>query len=676
MSRLRLFLVSFLILYFELLFIRWIPDAVHVLAFMGNFVLLSCFLGMGVGLARPPGERADSTFVLRFLGLASVLVLLLAVFLYYRIDVPPPNVDVFFNDDAFIQGPRPLHVNLYLTIVVFCGLMASLFVPLGTLLRRYLDQHASLEGYSLNILASLAGISFFSLLSYLSTPPPVWLTLGLLLLIPFSGGKRTAVALLSGVLILGTFVLDPMLEKAHGYEKFWSPYYNLRLHTLPRGDLQIYIGNSCLLTAVDLSRERTLENPHHLFYSFPYRFHPHPKRVLVLGSGMGNDVAEALLQGAEHVDAVEIDPQVARIGLERHPLKPYADPRVTLINDDARHFLNSCQEKYDLIIFGTLDSHGLFSHMSSLKMENYVYTQESFEQAGRLLAPDGVLYLTVGFMGKFVPGRLNNSLQKAFGHEPQFYIFKNLYSMFIAGNPSVQDAAEPSQDLVRARIGDIKASVEAGLTPTDDWPQLYLARRSIPREYLTALSLLLAVSLAMVWLGVPKSTGFKLNGHYFFLGAGFMLLETKSITELGLLFGSTWLVNSIVIGLILTMIFLANLYLLKASRKPSQVVMYALLFMSIAGLYFGHVRHLAVGGGGATLTVTVVLLTVPLLFAALIFGTSFKRTTEPGKSLASNILGSMVGGALEYTSMVWGLQALYLVALGLYALSFAFRRQA
>ncbi|MCE7869673.1 hypothetical protein DYH09_04755 [bacterium CPR1] len=95
---------------------------------------------MGVDLARPPGQSADSTFVLRLLGLASVLVAV-----SYRIEVPPPNVDVFFNDDDFIQGPRPLHVNLYLTIVVLWGLMASLFVPLGTLLRRYLDQHASLE---------------------------------------------------------------------------------------------------------------------------------------------------------------------------------------------------------------------------------------------------------------------------------------------------------------------------------------------------------------------------------------------------------------------------------------------------------------------------------------------------------------------------------------------------
>ncbi|MEW6279948.1 MAG: hypothetical protein AB1758_15065, partial [Candidatus Eremiobacterota bacterium] len=385
----RLFLVSFLILYFELLFIRWIPDGVHVLSFLGNFVLLSCFLGMGVGLARLPGELEDRVFVHRFLAIASLLIGFLALFLYFRIDVPPPNQDVFLNDDAFIQGTRSLHVNLYVTIVLFCGLVAGAFVPLGTLLRRYLDQNPPLVGYSLNILASLAGIGVFSLLSLLNTGPPIWLALGLVLLWPLAERKVVAVAV-SLVLAAGVFGLDPALERAHGYEKFWSPYYNVRLFTQQNGDLQIYIGNSCLLTAVDLSPERN-NQLHRVFYAFPYRFQPHPRRVLVLGSGMGNDVAMALLQGSEHVDAVEIDPVVARLGRQRHPLHAYNDPRVTLINDDARHYLSHCRERYDLIVFGTLDSHGLFSHMSSLKMENYVYTRECFQQARSLLTDRGVL---------------------------------------------------------------------------------------------------------------------------------------------------------------------------------------------------------------------------------------------------------------------------------------------
>ena len=48
----------------------------------------------------------------------------------------------------------------------------------------------------------------------------------------------------------------------------------------------------------------------------------------------------------------------------------------------------------------------------------------------------------------------------------------------------------------------------------------------------------------------------------FFLGAGFMLLETKSVVHMALLFGSTWMVNSIVFFAILVMILCSNLFVL------------------------------------------------------------------------------------------------------------------
>lgn len=674
MRHLRLFIVSFLMLYFELLFIRWIPDGVHVLSFFGTFVLLSCFLGMGVGLARPPAHP-DGTYVNRFLGWCTAIIFFLTLFLYFRVDVPPVNQDMFLNDDSFIVGPRSLHVNLYVTVMLFCTLLSLTFVPLGTLLRRYLDETPPLLGYTVNILASLAGIGVFSLMSYLGTPPGVWLTLGFALLWPLATRRRAVAMAVAAGLCVFVFALEPYLAQIQGYEKYWSPYYNIRLYTQANQDLQIYIGNSCLLTAVDLSPEKQ-NNLHRIFYGFPYRFQPHPKRVLVLGAGMGNDVAMALLEGVEHVDAVEIDPRVARIGLDRHPLHPYRDPRVHLINDDARHYLSHCQERYDLIIFGTLDSHGLFSYMSSLKMENYVYTRQSFEQARKLLEPDGILYVTVGFWGKFVPVKLFNTLSQVFGKPPQFYIYRNLYSMFVCGPTSVENAEDPQWDLLRTPVDKLKVSAEdARYIPTDDWPQLYLARPSIPREYLGVLGLLLVLSFAMIRFGIPGSAGFRFNGHYFFLGAGFMLLETKSISELGLLFGSTWLVNSVVISAILLMIFLANVFLLKTARAPDQRVVYALLLGGLILLYVLPLREMATGAGPAVLGGTVLLLTLPLLFAALIFGTSFARTTEPGASLASNILGSMVGGVLEYASLAWGLHALYLVALLLYGLSFVFRRR-
>ena len=63
------------------------------------------------------------------------------------------------------------------------------------------------------------------------------------------------------------------------------------------------------------------------------------ENVLVIGAGNGNDVAVALRRGDRHVDAVEIDPQILQLGIARHPLRPYQDPRVSTYVDDGRSFL-------------------------------------------------------------------------------------------------------------------------------------------------------------------------------------------------------------------------------------------------------------------------------------------------------------------------------------------------
>src|ERR687885_255191 len=48
--RVRIFLVSFTLLFFELLCIRWIPSYVRYLSYFTNFILLASFLGMGLGI--------------------------------------------------------------------------------------------------------------------------------------------------------------------------------------------------------------------------------------------------------------------------------------------------------------------------------------------------------------------------------------------------------------------------------------------------------------------------------------------------------------------------------------------------------------------------------------------------------------------------------------------------
>ena len=143
---------------------------------------------------------------------------------------------------------------------------------------------------------------------------------------------------------------------------------------------------------------------------------------MIVGAGTGNDAAAALRNAPEaQIDAVEIDPVIARLGKTLHPERPYEDPDVNVIIDDARSFLQKSDEPYDLIVFGFLDSHRLFSHMSSVRMDNYVYTPRELRQVRERLTDDGVVAVTFTIHEKWIADRIFTVMTDAFGHPPLVY---------------------------------------------------------------------------------------------------------------------------------------------------------------------------------------------------------------------------------------------------------------
>jgi hypothetical protein len=159
-----------------------------------------------------------------------------------------------------------------------------------------------------------------------------------------------------------------------------------------------------------------------------------------------------------------------------------------------------------------------------------------------------------------------------------------------------------------------------------------------------------------------------LNVQLFFLGAGFMLVETKAVVTMALLFGSTWVVNSVVFLAVLVMILIANLWTLRS--KPARLwPYYACLLITLAlnavvplDFFLGMSRSIQVLG-------SCLLVFAPILFAGVIFAASFKRTNEPDRAFGVNIAGALLGGLAEYSSMLLGFQYLVLVAIVFYALS-------
>jgi hypothetical protein len=372
---------------------------------------------------------------------------------------------------------------------------------------------------------------------------------------------------------------------------------------------------------------------------------------------MGNDVAAALRAQMGSVKAVEIDPAIVELGKQLHPEQAYNDNRVSIEVDDARSFFNRSQDKYDLIVFGLLDSHTLLSSLSSVRLDSFVYTVESFRQAKELLNPDG--YMTVAFVtNTWIEERLGRMLGEVFGQENVYANHREEGTIFVVGNhpPNSKAMGQLSLWVENPQITNLPLA-------TDDWPYIYLRGLRIPAGLWQTLLVIIVLSIALMARSFPEAL--KPNVHFWLLGAAFLLIEFKSITELALLFGTTWFVNSLAISGILVMALLANIYVLK-NRQVNLRWFYTLLFISLLFGYFFPLGELAKYSSTVKGILSTLILSVPLLFAGIIFSESLRRYGEISRPIASNFSGSVVGGILEYGSVWFGIKGLYLVAILLY----------
>jgi len=158
--------------------------------------------------------------------------------------------------------------------------------------------------------------------------------------------------------------------------------------------------------------------------------------------------------------------------------------------------------------------------------------------------------------------------------------------------------------------------------------------------------------------------------YFFLLGSGFLLIETLSVTRIALLFGSTWVVNSIVFSAILLVVLLANAWMNRVASVNTHVL-YVLLAASVLVNFQWPIHVLLHTALAARLGAAMTLMGAPIFFAAFIFARSFKQAANPELAFASNLVGAVVGGLIEYSSLVVGFRNLLLIALALYALSYA-----
>jgi hypothetical protein len=460
----------------------------------------------------------------------------------------------------------------------------------------------------------------------------------------------------------------------------WSPYYRVQVMEA-RGPQGESFGYGILVNKLRIQdslhfTDVLMKTPMRVwvdYYNLPYGL-TRPRSVLILGGGSGNDATIALAHGVEKVTVVEIDPVILSFGYSLHPHKPYRDPRVRVVNDDARAFLRRSDEKFDLIVMNALDSHLQLPGLSTLRLESYMYTAEAFADARRLMHPESVLMVHLSSGREWIGRRFYWSLTSAFGREPELYWTPNspfASVAFVFGPPEVLARPAPAPvervpEQIRADYRNARDTIDLA---TDDWPHIYMGGKFVPRLYQGVLAAVVLLAALLVFsLGRP--VGISATLHFMLLGAGFMLLETRSITQIALLFGATWIVNAIVFGFILLCVAIGNALVLRGFTPPPAAC-WGLLFVSLLLGYVVPMDLVLAVPFWARVVLAGSWTALPVLFASLLFSHSFRRTANPSGAFGANLLGVVLGGVAEYASMVLGLNALYLVALGVYVLALA-----
>jgi hypothetical protein len=659
----ELVLASLAVLFQELTLIRWLPARVRVVAYFPNLILLSAFLGIGIGCLRSRGRDLKLLWPLSLLALVGAALLLSRI--AFTAESASEHLWLLYAD---LGKDAPVVNGVRLPIIACFILCCITFIPLGQIVSRRLDafraRERPLAGYSWDLLGSLLGVSGFAVVCFLRTFPPWWFALIAALGLVFFVGQKAALAVWVAALGL-TVGLVGASEKA----TYYSPYYAVKVGRESAVDQTVWVNGSVHQKMLDVGPLEKI--PGQLGeiregYHVPYReLHRKPGRVLVLGAGTGNDVAVALAEGATSVDAVEIDPVILDVGRRMHPDKPYDSPLVRLHNTDARSFLNSTSEKFDLIVFGTLDSMTRLSALSSVRLDNYVYTVDALKAARSKLTPTGGVALYFLVAEQHIHLRLVQMVAQAFGAPPRVRTeYRRLFNtIYMAGPGFALPATE--QQVAAAELAQL-AQVDLA---TDDWPYLYLASRGITPFYASLIAILgtlsaLAVALASRELRGSLRTFRGIDVEMFLLGAGFLLLETASVTEMTLVWGVTWLVNAVVFGAILLMALFGTL-LQRWVRVPWQLGLLGVA-VSLVAAYLLPTSLLATPSIASRLALSTLFVGAPIFFAATLFAAAFAQRGEADLAFGWNLLGAVAGGLLDFLTMLVGIKALHLLALALY----------
>lgn len=650
-------ILTFALLALELALIRWTSSQVRVLAYFNNLVLICAFAGIGIGAMSRRAHLLHAA--LPALAVFTVPFAFAEQLGIMHLRFPDPAVFLWGAERSAASAAQ-LGGAIVVIVLIAAGCMLVLALPAAALGAMFQERRGDPRAYTADLVGSLLGVLAFAACTALSATPPVWFALAV---VPLAYLSRRPLSIVAGVVIIAA-----ALSSVDGAR--FSPYnridvaqdgptrikvsvnrdYHQVMHDLRPSALPAHPPQQPPDTAAD--EHRLIRDVYELPFALSARG-GHKDSAIIVGAGTGNDVAAALRRGFAHVESVDIDGRLIELGATMHPERPYDDARVLPVVDDARaYFARRDGAPVDVVVFGYVDSHAMFSSLSSLRLDNYLYTVEGLRDAWSHVAPHGHMTVCMSLLaGPWLAERLYATLGEATGATPVF-VQHDLHfgGTFIVGKPGSAFVVDGTQALgelgfPKAIISTPDALLHVARTH-DDWPFLYLQPGKVPWVYPFILVMVLVLTLVGVRVSAGRGAFASFDAPLFLMGAAFLLLETRAVTAVSVLFGSTWIVNAAVFAGVLVAAIAANLVVQwRGARAVPLSAAFVVLAIAVLVVWFVDTASLAALPALPRAIVAGLLHGLPIGVAGLIVSTLLVRAHSLAVGFASNLLGAVLGGA-------------------------------
>jgi predicted membrane-bound spermidine synthase len=666
----RLFLWSLVGVLSQLAFVRIFSTLAGATAYYGNVILLVGVFGLGAGFFASKLAKHGA-----WIPAFALLAFETAVWLggYNLVQVLPAEFQ--WQSIANIR-PKEVDIDLHLAVLLLCLTILPAMLLVGARQgAEFVGRNYRGRGYLLMTAGGLAGGMLFAVQNQFA-PDLIYLILLWSLLVAFLLLAESQ-SLIGKVAVGALLALLIARGAAVSASSYWSPYQRITAERASNDELYFFV-NGFFIQSAWTKPAAGFTDEERARFAPAFRAVRPGSRVLVLGSGTGTrDVREAVHAGAARVVAVEIDPRFVEFGRRIDPDHTYDRENVSVVVEDARRYVSSSTEKFDVVVLNFLDSQTNASAHARFRLDSFLYTAEGLRAAWNLVDKDGVFLLQFATGNDWIARRMRDTLKEGTGANVRMFRERGaVQSLFVVSRGRDLSFLPP-------QIPEVPEAASRGisrLVNSDDWPFLYSRERKIPTEHLR-LILSLVFLLAATGLlaarfqsdspGGVGSTPF--NIYAAFSGAAFFFIEIRTISALVPIVGTTYLAQAGVVMAIL-LVSLGGAFAASASRTLEPRIVWLLLAASLplssaAEIWF----HPLYGTTARSLPLLIAGLLLPVLIAGYLY-LLYAKQLDSATILSMqrwNLFGGVLGGFAECSVVVWGFHRSLLVAAAFYALALA-----